>query len=178
MIIIKTESEIARLRKGGPILARILQQVAKEVKPGVTTQFLNDLAHKLITEAGHKPAFLNYKPKGASRPYPATLIVSINSEVVHGIPGSRVLKEGDIISLDLGLNYEGIFLDHAITVPVGKIAAKDAQLLAVTKSALDEGIAAIVPGATVGDIGYAVETFVKPYKLGIVRGLSGHGRGT
>ncbi len=177
MIIIKTDSEIARLRKGGPILARILQQVAHAVKPGVTTKTLDNIAHALITEAGCTPAFLNYKPDGADRPYPASLITSINSEVVHGIPGEAVLKEGDIIALDLGLKYDGVFLDHAITVPVGAIAAKDKQLLSITKSALDEGIAAIKPGATVGDIGYAIESFVKPYKLGIVRGLSGHGVG-
>ncbi len=177
MIIIKTESEIARLKKGGPILARILQQVAKEVKAGITTGELNDIAHKLIIEAGCTPAFLNYKPDGADRPYPASLITSVNAEVVHGIPGAKILKEGDTIALDLGLNYEGVFLDHAITVPVGTIAAKDKQLLSITKSALEEGIAAIVPGATVGDIGNAVEQFVKPYKLGIVRGLSGHGVG-
>jgi methionyl aminopeptidase len=177
MIIIKTDSEIARLRKGGPILAAILQSVARAVQPGITTKSLDDLAYKLITEAGCTPAFLNYKPEGASRPYPASLITSINSEVVHGIPGGTVLKEGDIIALDLGLNYEGVFLDHAITVPVGEIGTKDAQLLSMTKSALDEGIAAIVPDGTVGDIGYAIEQFVKPYKLGIVRGLSGHGVG-
>jgi methionyl aminopeptidase len=177
MIIIKTDSEIERLKKGGPILARILQQVAREVKPGITTASLNEYAHKLITDAGCTPAFLNYKPEGAVRPYPASLITSINSEVVHGIPGDRILKEGDTIALDLGLNYEGVFLDHAITVPVGDISSKDKQLLSITKSALDEGIAAIVPGATVGDIGFAVENFVKPYKYGIVRGLSGHGVG-
>lgn len=177
MIIIKTESEIARLKKGGPILARILQQVAKEVRPGISTKELNDYAHKLIIEAGSTPAFLNYKPDGARFPYPASLITSINSEVVHGIPGERVLKEGDTIALDLGLNYEGVFLDHAITVPVGDISPKDKQLLSITKSALEEGIVAIKPGATVGDIGHAIETFVKPYRLGIVRGLSGHGVG-
>jgi methionyl aminopeptidase len=177
MIIIKTESEIARLRKGGPILARILQQVAQAVKPGIATVSLDELAHRLIIEAGAKPAFLNYKPEGADRPYPASLITSINSEVVHGIPGERLLKEGDTIALDLGLNYEGVFLDHAITVPVGKIADKDKELLTVTEAALQEGIAAIQPGATVGDIGHAIERFVKPYKLGIVRGLSGHGVG-
>ena len=148
MIIIKTDSEIARLRKGGPILARILQQVAGEVRPGLTTAYLNEFAHKLIIEAGCTPAFLNYKPEGADRPYPASLITSVNSEVVHGIPGDRVLKEGDTIALDLGLNYEGVFLDHAITVPVGEIGSKDKQLLSITKSALDEAIAAIVPGAT------------------------------
>src|ERR1700748_2449924 len=168
MIIIKTESEIARLKKGGPILARILQQVAKEVKPGITTGELNEIAHKLIIDAGCTPAFLNYKPEGADRPYPASLITTVNSEVVHGIPGDKVLKEGDTIALDLGLNYEGVFLDHAITVPVGEIAAKDKQLLSITKSALEEGINAITPGGTVGDIGYAVENFVKPYRLGVV----------
>ncbi len=177
MIIIKTENEIARLKKGGPILARILQQVAREVKAGITTGELNGVAHKLIIEAGCTPAFLNYKPEGADRPYPASLITSVNSEVVHGIPGDRVLKEGDTIALDLGLNYEGVYLDHAITVPVGEIGSKDKQLLSITKSALEEGIAAIVPGSTVGDIGHAIETFVKPYRLGIVRGLSGHGVG-
>lgn len=177
MVIIKTDSEIERLRKGGPILAAILRQVAEKVTPGITTGELNEYAHHLITEAGHTPAFLNYKPEGADFPYPASLITSVNAEVVHGIPGKKILKEGDIIALDLGLNYEGVFLDHAITVPVGAIGGKDKELLAVTEEALVKGIEAIVPGATVGDIGYAIESFVKPYKLGIVRVLSGHGVG-
>lgn len=177
MIIIKTESEIERLRKGGPILAAILQHVAQAVKPGITTKELDELAYTLITEAGHKPAFLHYKPEGAAKPYPASLITSVNSEVVHGIPGNKVLKDGDIISLDLGLNYEGVFLDHAITVPVGEIGPKDKELLSITKSSLDEGIAAIKPGATIGDIGHAIESYVRPHKLGIVQGLSGHGVG-
>lgn len=177
MVIIKTDSEIERLRKGGPILAAMLRQVAEKVAPGITTGALNDYAHELITQAGHTPAFLNYKPEGADFPYPASLITSVNAEVVHGIPGKKILKEGDIIALDLGLNYEGVFLDHAITVPVGAIGGKDKELLAVTEEALAKGIEAIVPGATVGDIGYAIESFVKPYKLGIVRVLSGHGVG-
>ena len=178
MIIIKTDSEIKRLKKGGPILADILRKVAKKVVPGVTTGELNDYAHSLIIKAGHKPAFLNYQPTGQNFPYPASLITSVNAEVVHGIPGKYVLKEGDIIALDLGLNYEGVFLDHAITVAVGGITTpKDRELMAVTEQALYKGIEAIVPGATVGDIGYAIESFVKPYKLGIVRSLSGHGVG-
>lgn len=177
MIIIKTESEIARLRKGGPILADILRKVAKKVAPGVTTGELNEYAHELITKAGHKPAFLGYQPHGQDYPYPASLITSVNAEVVHGIPGNRVLKEGDIVALDLGLNYEGVFLDHAITVPVGAINPKDKELMAVTEEALYKGIEAIKPGATVGDIGHAIESYVKPYKLGIVRTLSGHGVG-
>ncbi len=177
MIIIKTDSEIQRLKKGGPILARILREVAAAVKPGITTKSLDDLAYKLIIAAECKPAFLNYRPDSADIPYPATLITSVNEEVVHGIPNDRVLKEGDIISLDLGLNYEGVFLDHAITVGVGEIKPKDKELLSITQSALAEGIAAIAPGGTVGDIGYAIEQYVKPYKLGIVRDLSGHGVG-
>jgi methionyl aminopeptidase len=178
MIIIKTPNEIERLKKGGPILAKILRQVAEKVTPGITTGELNDYAHQLITEIGHTPAFLNYKPEGADFPYPASLITSVNAEVVHGIPGKKVLKEGDIVALDLGLKYDGVFLDHAITVAVGtKVAPKDKELMSVTEQALYKGIEAIVPGATVGDIGYAIESFVKPYKLGIVRCLSGHGVG-
>lgn len=177
-IIIKTESEIVRLKKGGPILAAILRKVAEKVAPGVTTASLNEYAHRLIIEAGHKPAFLGYQPEGQDYPYPAALITSVNAEVVHGIPGDRVLKEGDIISLDLGLNYEGVYLDHAITVPVGGITTpKDKELIAVTEQALYKGIEAIKPEATVGDIGYAIESYVKPHHFGIVRTLSGHGVG-
>lgn len=177
MIIIKTENEIARLREGGPILARILREVARAAVAGVTTDQLDDLAYALIVDAGCTPAFLNYQPDGADRPYPASLITSVNSEVVHGIPGTYMLKEGDIIALDLGLNYQGVFLDHAISIGIGAISAKDKELLSVTEASLYEGINAIVPGATVGDIGYAIEQYVKPYKLGIVRDLSGHGVG-
>lgn len=177
MIIIKTPNEIERLKKGGPILARILREVARATVAGVTTKSLDEFAFRLIKEAGCTPAFLNYRPDSADRPYPATLITSVNDEVVHGIPGDRVLKEGDIIALDLGLNYEGVFLDHAISVGVGSINPKDKELLAVTEQALMQGIEAIKPGATVGDIGYAIEHYVKPYKLGIVRDLSGHGVG-
>lgn len=177
MIIIKTPEEIAKLREGGPILARILREVATHVAPGISTGELNTIAHELIIATGGTPAFLNYTPEGADRPYPASLITSVNSEVVHGIPGDYVLKDGDIIALDLGLKYQGVYLDHAISVGVGEISQKDRQLLSITKSALDEAITAIGPGSTVGDVGYAVEQFVKPYKLGIVRGLAGHGVG-
>ncbi len=177
MIIIKTTDEIARLRVGGKILARILAEVAQEARVGVSTASLNSFAHKRIIEAGCTPAFLNYTPDGADRPYPATLITSVNDEVVHGIPDTYVLKDGDVVALDLGLRYDGVFLDHAITVIVGTPKPKDQTLLAVTEQALYEGISAIIPGATVGDIGYAIEQYVKPFKLGIVRDLSGHGVG-
>lgn len=177
MIIIKTQEEIQQMREGGPILARILREVAEQTKPGVTTKELDTIAHKLILEAGCTPAFLNYTPEGTDIPYPASLITSVNSEVVHGIPSDYVLKEGDIIALDLGIKYKTVFLDHAITVGVGEINDKDKKLISITKSVLDEAIAAIVPGATIGDIGHAVEQYVRPHKLGIMRGLSGHGVG-
>ena len=176
MIIIKTDSEIERLRRGGPVLARIMREVARAVRPGITTASLDVLTRSLMEQEGVRPAFLGYKPEGADRPYPAALITSVNNEVVHGIPGGYVLKEGDIISLDTGINFEGVFLDHAITVPVGEIGPKDKELLSVTESALYEGIEAIVPGARVGDIGHAIESSI-PKKFGIVRTLSGHGVG-
>lgn len=177
MIIIKTPQEIEKLRTGGQILARILREVAAVVRPGITTKSLDDLTAGLIAQAGCTPAFLGYIPEGAHRPYPATLIVSVNDEVVHGIPGNRILKNGDIVSLDCGLNYNGVFLDHAVTVPVGEISAKDKTLIAATKEALDAGITAIVRGATVGDIGFAIEQIIKKHRFGIVRTLSGHGVG-
>lgn len=190
MVIIKTDSEIARLRIGGPITAAILRQVASAVAPGITTKSLDELAYKLIIEAGCKPAFLHYKPAGADRPFPATLCISVNDEVVHGIPGKRVLKNGDIVVLDLGVNYDGVFLDHAVTVAVGSIAPKDAQLVAATEESLSLAIAAIDTGSeamerelagngvrTVGDIGNAVQTYIKECRLTVVRDLSGHGVG-
>jgi methionyl aminopeptidase len=178
MIIIKTENEIERLRRGGVVLARILRQVAKRAQAGVTTGELNTYANELITKEGHTPAFLHYKPDDAKRPYPASLIVSVNDEVVHGIPGKRVLRSGDVVSLDLGLNFEGMILDHAITVPIGKISAKDKELISVTEAALYAGIEAIkMPGGTIGDIGAAIESAIDKRKFGIVRVLSGHGVG-
>ncbi len=177
MIIIKTPEEIKKMKEGGKILASILKQVSNSVKVGITTKELDSIAYEMIIKANCKPAFLGYKPNSADTPYPATLITSINSEVVHGIPKDKILKNGDIISLDLGLNYQGVFLDHAITIGVGDINKKDKELIYVTQNALNEAIQCIKPGSTVGDIGYAIESYIKPYKFGIVRVLSGHGVG-
>lgn len=178
MIIIKTPEEIEKLREGGRRLATILHATAKKVKPGVSTRELDLYAEKLIREGGDKPAFLNYKPAGADRPYPASLCVSVNDEVVHGIPKrDKILAEGDIVSLDLGLNHEGLFTDMAITVPVGEASAASQKLLKTTREALEAGIFAARGGDTVGDIGYAIESFVRPQRYGIVEVLSGHGVG-
>jgi methionyl aminopeptidase len=176
-IIIKTKEQIEIIREGGKILARVLEKTAKIVKPGISTFELDQYAEKLIKEEGGIPAFLNYKPEGVSIAYPASLCVSVNNEIVHGIPKkNRILKEGDIVSIDLGLKYKGLFTDHAKTVPVGEITKRDQALINDTKKALEIGIWAARGGNTVGDIGAAIESFVNN-RYGIVRELAGHGVG-
>lgn len=178
MIIIKTKEEIEILREGGKHLAEVLSKVKEKVAPGVSTKDLDGYAFKLIKELGGVPAFLYYRPEGADRPYPASLCVSVNDEVVHGVPRrEKILKEGDIVSLDLGLKYKGLFTDMALTVPVGKISPAVQKLLEITQKALEVGISVAQGGNTVGDIGHAIESFVRPYRYGIVEVLSGHGVG-
>ncbi|MEX0930232.1 MAG: type I methionyl aminopeptidase [Candidatus Paceibacterota bacterium] len=179
MIKLKTADEIASLREGGRRLADILATLAGEIAPGVTTTSINERAHTLITEHGGTPAFLNYQPAGAERGYPGSICVSINDAIVHGIPNEteHILKEGDIVTLDAGFTYEGLITDSAVTVGVGKIDESTADLLRVTREALELGIQAAQPGATTGDIGSAVETFVRPHGYALSRGLAGHGVG-
>ena len=179
MITIKTKEEIEILREGGKNLAYILQEVAKAVKPGVSTSELNDLANKLAKEKGDIPSTLNYKPRGAKRPYPASICVSINDEVVHGIPNenTKILKEGDIVSLDMCLTHYGLITDSAITVPVGKIDSISKKLIEVTKEALYAGIKAAKGNKHTGDIGYAVERVAKANGFTVVEDLCGHGVG-
>jgi len=168
MIKYKTEEEIAIMREGGKIHARILKEVAKKVKPGVKTD-----------EAGCTASFLGYQPYDAKKPYPAALCVSINEEIVHGIPneGGRILFEGDIVSLDLGLTYKNFITDAALTVPVGKISKEAETLVRATKEALDRAIVAMRPHGHIGDIGDAIMQVAMKYNLGIIEGLSGHGVG-
>lgn len=181
MIIIKTPQEIEILREGGRRLATVLHKIKEKVVPGVSTRDLDIYAHELIKENGDEPAFLNYRPAGAKLPFPASLCVSLNNEVVHGIPSKdRILKEGDIVSLDLGLKHKGLFTDMAITVPVGVVNEGSKALLKITEQALQIGIAVARAGNTVGDIGHAIESFIrsrKENKYGIVEILSGHGVG-
>lgn len=179
MITIKTKEDIAILREGGKRHARILKEVAKMAKPGVPIADLDAKAAELIRAGGDMPAFLNYQPYGASRPYPATLCVSINDEIVHGIPteGDKVLKEGDIVSLDLGLIHRELITDGAITIAVGKVKPELEQLLTVTKKALMAGIKAAKAGARVGDISHAIQQVGQAHGYGIVEELAGHGVG-
>lgn len=177
-IIIKTPAEIEIIREGGKRLAEVLYKVKDVIKPGVSTEDLDNYAEKLIREMGDIPAFLHYRPEGASSPFPASLCVSINEEIVHGIPKKdRFLKEGDIVSIDLGLKHKGLFTDMAITVPVGEVSASSQKLLDITEKALQVGIDAARAGNRIGDIGFMIESFVRPYKYGIVEVLSGHGVG-
>lgn len=179
MVNIKTEGEITRLREGGKRLARVLRLVSERVAPGVSTAALNKYAEKLIREGGDKPAFLHYKPPGAVRPYPGAICISVNEEVVHGVPNEdpRMLQEGDIVGLDCGLVHERLITDSAVTISVGEIDEKAKKLVNITREALMVGIKAARAGDHVGDIGHAIEQFVKPHGYGIVYELCGHGVG-
>src|SRR3989344_9067517 len=179
MVTIKTAEDIVKLREGGARHAKIMQTLAALIVPGKRLKELNDSALKLIQEGGDLPSFLNYTPDGASRPYPAALCVSVNDEIAHGIPNEspKILKEGDIVSLDSGIEFEGMFTDAAITVGVGAIDANGKKLLKATREALDAAISAAKPGATTGDIVNAIEKVAKKYKLNPAEDLGGHGVG-
>jgi methionyl aminopeptidase len=179
VIKIKSKEEIEILKKGGKRHAFILAEIAKKVAPGVSTQVLEDYARKLIEEEGDKAAFLNYKPYGAKKPFPAALCVSVNNEIVHGIPNEEplILQEGDIVSLDLGLSRNGLITDSAITVPVGKISKENQKLINDCREALSLGIKSAKGGGRIGDIGFAIGTFARERGYGICEDLSGHGVG-
>lgn len=176
---IKTKKDIKTLREGGKRHAFIIAKIVEKTVAGVSTRELDDLAVKLIKEGGDKAAFLGYKPRGAKRPFPASLCVSVNDAVVHGIPNENdyILKEGDIVSLDLGLQHDGLVTDMAVTVAVGKIDAEAERLLKITKEALMKGIEKARPGNTTGHIGEAIQNHVYPQGFGIVEELAGHGVG-
>lgn len=176
-IIIKTAEQIEILREAGKIHAGILNTLEKFIRPGLTAMELNNEADRLVREAGAIPAFLNYQPDFTYPKYPASLCVSINEIIVHGIPTDDiVIQEGDLVSIDLGLKYKDLFTDSARTVAVGEVSEEKKALIADSYEALARGIAAAKPGNTVGDIGYAIESFNNK-KYGNVKELSGHGVG-
>lgn len=174
---IKTKEEIEIIREGGKRLARVLSMVRDAVKPGVTTRELDLLTERLIREGGDEPAFLNYTPGGMKHAYPGTLCISVNDEIVHGIGGDRVLKEGDIVGIDTGIKHKGFFTDSALTVPVGKIDDNAKKLISATEGALMSAISVARAGNTTGDIGYAIEKYVKEHGFVVVEELGGHGVG-
>jgi methionyl aminopeptidase len=172
VITIRSSHELVKLEEASRIVLETLDVVEQAVAPGVTTEELDRIAEAEIKKRGARPAFVGY------RGYPKTLCTSINDEVVHGIPGKRTLREGDVVGIDCGAVAGGYYGDAARTVPVGKVAEEKARLLAVTRDALHAGIAAAKPGARVSDIGAAVEAVALVHGYGVVRDFVGHGVGT
>jgi methionyl aminopeptidase len=170
-IIIKSDKEIAVMREAGKITAEILQIVGERAKPGITTMELNEITEKELKKRGAVSSFNGY------RGFPANLCASINDEIVHGIPGDRVLKEGDIISLDFGVIYKGFQGDAAMTVPVGKVSPEATRLMEATRESLGKGIAASRAGATLGDVSSAIQRYAEAKNYSVVREYTGHGIG-
>jgi methionyl aminopeptidase len=175
-ILIKSARDIEAMRDAGKINAEALRAVAEAVRPGVTTAELDRVARQVLDRHGAAPAFLGYPP-GSRHPFPATITASINEELVHGIPGSRVLKEGDIISIDCGTVYRGFVGDSAVTVGVGQISEEARRLMEVTEAALYRGIEVCVPGKKFGDVSYAIQQYVEALGYNVVREYGGHGVG-
>lgn len=175
-VTIKRPEEIATMRRAGGILAGILAVLEAELQPGVTTGALDDIAERMIRDAGATPSFKGY---GSHPPFPGSICVSINDEVVHGIPSPRrIVRDGDIVSVDIGCIVEGWHADCARTFGVGTVAGELRQLIDVTRQGMEAGIAAAVPGNRLGDIGHAIETVAHRYGYGVVRPFVGHGIGT
>ncbi len=171
MIPLKSEDDLQGLRRSGKILAQIMRRLTKAVKAGVTTAELDGLADDLIAKEGVVPAFKGYKG------YPCSLCVSLNEEVVHGIPCGRLITDGDIVSIDIGIIFDGYFSDCATTIPVGRIDSRVKKLLEVTKRSLYEGIKKARPGNHLFDISAAVQRYVEQNGFSVVRQFVGHGIG-
>lgn len=171
MIILKTPEEIEIIARASKLVAETLAALKREVRSGITTEVLDRLAEEFIRSRGGIPAFKGY------RSYPKTLCASVNEQVVHGIPSKRVLKDGDIIGLDLGAIVDGFYGDAAMTVPVGEIPPRVAELLRVTEEALDKGIAQAVVGNRLSDIGHAVQAHAEAAGFTVVTDFVGHGIG-
>jgi len=171
MIPLKSEKDLEMLRKSGKILARVLKKLQEFIKPGVSTAEINNLTERLILAENAVPAFKGFKG------FPASICTSVNEEIVHGIPGERRLSEGDIISLDLGINYEGYFSDAAITLLVGRVSPQKKKLVEVAKRALSEGIRQARPENHLSDISYRIQDYVEKNGFSVVRQFVGHGIG-
>jgi len=172
VIICRSAAELERMREAGRLVGEVLTELTARVKPGVTTAELDELAEARIRRAGATPAFKGYHG------YPATICASINEEVIHGIPnGTRVLNEGDVISLDVGASLDGYFGDSAVTLAVGKVLESAATLLRVTEESLFKAIERVRPGGRISDIGHAVQAHVEAYGFSVVREFVGHGIG-
>ena len=171
MVIRKSNRELALMREAGRIVAITLAHLKERTKPGITTAKLDALAHQIVTEHGATPSFLGY------RGFPASVCVSVNEQVVHGIPGSRVLEEGDIVSIDFGAIYQGYHGDAAMTIGVGKISEEAQELIETTQGTLQAGIAQARKGHYLGDISWAIQSYAESRGFSVVRQYVGHGIG-
>ena len=178
MIVIKSRDEIEKIRESSRIVAEVLQTLREFIRPGITTWALNKKAEEVIKKRKARAAFNGYKPSFGSGAYPAALCVSINEEVIHGIPSTRrVIKEGDIVSMDVGVCYKGYYGDGATTVAVGEVEDRVKELLKVAEEALYRGIEAARVGNRVGDISFAVQSHVESHGFSVIREFVGHGVG-
>jgi len=179
MIEIKTAQEIEIMAEGGRILAKIMKKLEKRVKPGITTMELEKLAEGLILKSGGKCSFKGYKSKNGDnvRSYPFCLCTSINEEIVHVPPSGRILKEGDVLKIDLGIFYKGFHCDMAITLPVGKVSFEAQRLIRATKKSLKLAIKKVKAGNTFGDVGNTIQRYIESQGFNVVRELCGHGIG-
>lgn len=179
MIRLKTAEEIQLLKEGGAILARIMRESKKFAVEGVSSKEVDDFFYAEIKKADCIPSFLNYRPHGAFRPFPASCCVCVNHEIVHGVPNEnpKIFKNGDIVTFDAGLIYKGMYLDHAWTFPVGEISKEAKKLLQATEEALYIGIKQAKIGRKIGDISYVIEERAYKDDFFVVDGLAGHGVG-
>ena len=172
-IVYKTPAEVQKMHAANQVVRAVLDEIEAMVRPGVTTGALGDRALELVREHKVSPAFLGY----GDPPFPSVICISINEEIVHGIPGSREMKEGDILSLDFGVDCNGFHGDSAVTVPIGKVSDEAAQLIDTTRDALHEAVAVMVPGKRLSDIGHAVQVRAEREGYSVVRQFVGHGIG-
>lgn len=172
MIGLKSERELAVMRRAGDIVARVLKEIGRDVKPGVETISLDRQAEAMILKLGGKPAFKNYKG------YPANICASVNEVIVHGIPGKNILHAGDIVSIDVGVELEGYFADGAYTYSVGDVDKDSRRLVEVTKKSLEKGIQKAIVGNRISDISKAIQDFAETNGFSIIRAFIGHGIGT
>jgi methionyl aminopeptidase len=179
MVTIKRPEEVARMRHAGTILADVLSALEGELRPGVSTAELDAIAERMIRGAGAIPSFLGYGGSRGTIPFPGSICVSINDEVVHGIPSERRrIEDGDVVGLDIGCIWQGWHADTARTFAIGALPERLTRLIAATRRGMEAGIAVAVPGNRLGDIGAAVEAVAKEHGYGVVRHLVGHGIGT
>jgi methionyl aminopeptidase len=176
VIVLKTDRDLEGLRRAAELVGEAHTEVARRIRPGVETQELDRVAEEVLRDAGGRPAFKGYAFPGAS-PFPGTLCISVNDVVVHGMPGAEVLREGDVVSIDCGVELDGYFGDFAYTYMVGEVSEKKEALLRTTKQSLYEGISRAIEGNRLGDIGHAVQSYCEARGLGVVRDLVGHGIG-